>query len=243
MKILLIAGHGDGDPGAEAFWRKECDLTREVVQLIHDELKPYDIEVCVFDKTKSAVHELKTGKYINFKPYKYVLEVHFNAFKVDKGNGKTTGTEIYVNNSEKEVSVENAILKNITSLGFRNRGIKYTDKLLVIKTVKSQGVSSALLEVCFMDDADDMKIYNSKKKQIAKAIANGIVSGFKVSKKETVNVNEFVDINGHWAKEYIEQVAGLGIVKGYADDTFRPDKPITRAEIAVIISRLIKLLK
>ena len=46
--------------------------------------------------------------------------------------------------------------------------------------IKKQGVSSALLEVCFINDTDDMKLYNAKKHEIAKAIAEGIAEGFKL---------------------------------------------------------------
>ena len=34
------------------------------------------------------------------------------------------------------------------------------------------------MEVCFIDDADDMKIYSAKKDAIAEAIIKGIVEGF-----------------------------------------------------------------
>lgn len=41
----------------------------------------------------------------------------------------------------------------------------------------------------------------------------------------------FSDISGHWAEEYIRQVAGLGWIKGFEDGTFRPDTYITRARL------------
>lgn len=52
----------------------------------------------------------------------------------------------------------------------------------------------------------------------------------------------FKDIQNHWAKESIERLGKLGIIKGDEQGNFNPDKPITRAEVAVIISRLLKLL-
>ena len=41
MKILLIAGHGDGDSGAIGCGFKEADLTREMVKLIKPYLSKY----------------------------------------------------------------------------------------------------------------------------------------------------------------------------------------------------------
>ena len=44
----------------------------------------------------------------------------------------------------------------------------------------------------------------------------------------------FTDIEGHWAKEYIEEAAKDGIVNGFQDGTFRPDEPLTRAQFCKI---------
>lgn len=52
--------------------------------------------------------------------------------------------------------------------------------------------------------------------------------------KEFVN---FYDIRGHWAKDEIDTLVRKGIINGYPDKTFRPDKYITRAEFIVLLSR------
>lgn len=46
------------------------------------------------------------------------------------------------------------------------------------------------------------------------------------------------DYSAHWAHNEIERAMELGLVKGYPDGTFQPDKPITRAEAAVMLLRL-----
>jgi CSLREA domain-containing protein len=45
----------------------------------------------------------------------------------------------------------------------------------------------------------------------------------------------FSDIAGHWANAWIEQLYDEGITAGYPDGTFRPDNPVTRAEMAVFL--------
>ena len=47
----------------------------------------------------------------------------------------------------------------------------------------------------------------------------------------------FPDINGHWAKDYINQAANKGFVNGYEDGTFKPDRNITRAEAVTLVNR------
>jgi hypothetical protein len=42
---------------------------------------------------------------------------------------------------------------------------------------------------------------------------------------------------GHWAYQSIEQLVQLGILEGYPDGTFRPNRTLTRAEFAQAIAR------
>ena len=50
------------------------------------------------------------------------------------------------------------------------------------------------------------------------------------------------DITGHWAEKEIRRCIERGMLKGYPDGSFAPDKPITRAEAAVMMDRLIQLI-
>lgn len=232
MRILLIAGHGGTDCGACAFGKKEADLTRELVPMIRNELRQYDVQVDQYNPQYSAYHDIiACGKKYNFKPYDYVLEVHFNAYRQDPGNGKTMGTEIYVTPTEKITTAEEAIVRKISALGLKNRGVK-RGKLAVILRAKAQGVSAALLEVCFMDDGDDMRIYNAKKQQIAKAIADGIAEGYKLKKKggETMLKK---NVPSSWAKEAWGKATQKGIIDG-----LRPHDKCTREEVVTMLYRL-----
>ena len=47
----------------------------------------------------------------------------------------------------------------------------------------------------------------------------------------------FPDIDGHWAQDYINQAADNGLVTGYPDGTFGPDRLITRAEAMTLVNR------
>ena len=47
----------------------------------------------------------------------------------------------------------------------------------------------------------------------------------------------FTDIDGHWAQKYINDAANAGLVNGYEDGTFGPNKAITRAEAMTLVNR------
>lgn len=58
----------------------------------------------------------------------------------------------------------------------------------------------------------------------------------------TTNRNtEFKDIANHVAKDQIITMNNLGIIGGYEDQTFRPDREITRAEVVVIMNKLVNI--
>lgn len=59
--------------------------------------------------------------------------------------------------------------------------------------------------------------------------------------KPTETVTVFEDISGHWAEENIKKAYSLGIVNGVGEKEFAPQKNITRAEMAAIFVRCLKL--
>ncbi|MBW4862600.1 MAG: S-layer homology domain-containing protein [Paeniclostridium sp.] len=57
-------------------------------------------------------------------------------------------------------------------------------------------------------------------------------------KQVPITENKFNDIsNDYWAKNEVNYLASKGLLNGYEDGTFRPENPITRAEVATILVR------
>ena len=50
------------------------------------------------------------------------------------------------------------------------------------------------------------------------------------------------DLGGHWAAAWMTQVARAGLMEPFANHTFQPRAPITRADLAAAVSRVIGLL-
>lgn len=96
MSILLIAGHGAGDPGAVSGKYREADEARKVVSALRKRLGG---ACAVYPTDRDGYQDYKKGtlrSVAQFQDYDLVLEVHFNAFKASSADGKTKGVEAYV---------------------------------------------------------------------------------------------------------------------------------------------------
>jgi len=65
---------------------------------------------------------------------------------------------------------------------------------------------------------------------------------FRVAKEvEQPAAVSFTDVEGYWAEEAVYKLAAAGLINGYPDGTFRPEKEITRLEVTVILARALGL--
>ena len=239
MKILLIAGHGGTpyDSGAVGCGYTEAVETRRMANAVAPLLRSYGFEVALYDQSRDAYKVVTQGGSLPLSGISYVLEFHLNSAANDpKGNGRTTGTEIFVHTNEQGVGVEQAILRRVCALGFTDRGIKRSSGLAVLKHVFKRGVSHALVETCFIDDKDDMALYGAKFDAIAKAIADGVAEGFgktvQDEEDDTVTQAEFEamydkinplyktisDVPDYWKQKVREMLDSGAINGGTADN-------------------------
>lgn len=185
LKILLIAGHGAGDPGACSNYGVEATETRRVVNMLKSQFKGYEVSVDVYPIDRNAYADIANGcLQVNFANYDYVLEVHFNS----AANIEATGVELWVTPIENGITVEKTIVNKVSSLGYPNRGVKRED-FRVIRTAKNKGVSAALIETCFISNQVDMKRYNNNFAKVCNAIVEGVAEGFELKKN-----NGYIDI-------------------------------------------------
>lgn len=200
ISVLLISGHGMGDPGAtstigtKSYYEEK--YTRQFASLIQTYLKEAagdNIAVTMYDQNYDCYqvnyayqkNKKVIGPLPDWNAYDYILEVHFNATvesaKDLTGDGTMKGVGIYVFPSKTQVAIEKKIVSAIASTGIpiwgRGTGV-FSRELLNARTCYEAGVSYSLLETAFIDDKDDMKFYNKNKKAMAKAAANAIAEYF-----------------------------------------------------------------
>ena len=209
MNIYLIAGHGNGDPGAVGNGFKEAVLTREVCQNIKKYMDELGVSCTVLDTGRNWFEYLKTHSY-SFKGADFVLEVHFNSAT----SAQAHGVEIYhpdgVADTKIHTNIVNALSKNI---GFYNRGVKKYNYSVINKIAK-QGIKCGLLEVCFISNVDNMLRYSQNRDKVGITIAESM-TGKKVG--ENMNIAKLENNIKALQSENERLKSRVAVLEKYAD--------------------------
>lgn len=166
--LTISAGHSTKtDPGAVGY-RVESELNKLVTlafvelckkhNIIIYDVTPYDSDLSVVDRLAYEVNKANSYKS------KLHICVHHNS-----SNGQAYGTEVYVyENSGFAAQCANAVVKAISNLGFKNRGVKENKQLYVIRETNMPCI---LTEIAFVDNINDMDLWKRLgEKNIAKAM-------------------------------------------------------------------------
>lgn len=186
MVINVHAGHNpDGKIGCGAVGiLKESTEARKIKEKVISLLKDggHTVYDCTVDDGRNQSDVLdKIVKKCNAHTVDLDVSIHLNSGRNDrKGDNSTGGVEVLVySKSSKAHEAAKKVCEEVAKTGLRNRGVKYRTDLYVLKKTKSPAM---LIECCFVDDADDAKVYNVDK--IAKAIVNGILNKNGAKKEE-----------------------------------------------------------
>ena len=186
-KIKAVTVHGGHNPagkiacGASDYIdesREDRIITKKVISLLKKNgIKAYD---CTVNNGTSQTDVLrKICAKCNSKTRDIDISIHFNSANHQRvPDGKTTGTEVWVRDTTGvKGNLGKRICNQISKIGFRNRGVKTTSGLWFLnKTLKP----ALLVEVCFVSDPDDTKLYKANRDKIAKAIVQAILNYNKV---------------------------------------------------------------
>lgn len=179
MRINVHAGHNPSGKiacGASDLL-DESKENRKVVKYLIRYLKKAGHKVynCTVSNGKSQSDVLKKiVAKCNAHTVDLDVSIHFNSGRGDrKGDGKVGGCEVLVTaDTGIKKTAASGIRKKMKALGFTDRGTKVNNGLYFLNHTKAKAI---LVEVCFVDDKDDYKLYNKAGcKAVAKAIADGI---------------------------------------------------------------------
>lgn len=185
MKFGIDIGHNcPPDTGALGV-QKEDDLTKAVGTHLMQKLKAagHTVVDCT-PKSANGVNDslLRRANTANANNVNIFVSIHFNAF-----NKKACGTEVFgISNASKGIA--QSVLKEIEKLGFKSRGVKSTQLMVLRKTQ----MPAILVECCFCDSPTDMAIFDAEK--MAEAIKVGLIGETKEESAKADNKDYILEI-------------------------------------------------
>lgn len=185
LEVILDAGHGGHDSGAVYGGRMEKDCNLAIAHDVRRYLEQAGIRVHMTRYKDEAFAEnerrdLKRRVQIaNHTQCRYFVSIHANASNTHTANG----FEIYTN--KQGTALAEAIQSALSSLPQpKNGGIHDGNHLYVLRNTFMESV---LVEVGYLDGSIDQAILknDTKRKEIAKQIANGILQEIKKQKAKS----------------------------------------------------------
>ena len=251
MRIAYNAGHMRATPGKRLPKELDPGETREWV--LNDRVARYfaaemgryrNVELRRLDDPEGEKNiELESRVALaNLWPADFYLSIHHNAAGRIFGGG---GVEVYLgkagSTSEQYArAIYEALVAETGLEGDRADPIRTGDERSLYETRVTQ-MPAVLVEYGFMDSrVDAPRILTgefARKAGIATARAVAKVAGLE--RKEEADM--FVDVaDNAWYAKAVEQAAKLGLMTGDGNGNFRPEEPVTRAELATVVARLME---
>jgi N-acetylmuramoyl-L-alanine amidase len=165
MDVVISSGHGLYVRGAEGFI-DEVDEARRVVERVAGVLVNLGHGVQVYHDDVSHSQQENLERIVDFhnaQTRDLDVSVHFNAYEE---TSEPRGTEVlYVTASGLASDIADAMAE---AGGFVNRGAKYRADLYFLNQTAEPAV---LLEICFVDSAADVDLYDKNFNALCVAIA------------------------------------------------------------------------
>ena len=172
MKVFLNPGHapeGNPDPGACGYGLRECDVAKNVADLVAGYLTAAGVEV-VDNLQPDSLREVVSAS--NRVGADVFISIHCNAC-----NGVAQGTEVwhYYGSEEGEKLAQCIQNQIVDALGTVDRGTKGAkpgvNGLYVLSNTDAVAV---LIELAFIDNESDAALLRERKDDFARAIARGV---------------------------------------------------------------------
>lgn len=178
---LLDAGHGGSDVGATYNGRHEAQDVLRLTKRVGEILVANGEKVSYTRTTDKFVSLADRTAMENRGNYDYFFSIHRNDAKDKNGNRVGVGTETFsLSTTGKGRQLSQNVQSEMKGL-FVDRGCKTANYWVLRKTK----CPAALVEVGFIHNSQDNKVWDEQFENLAKAIARGLLKTVGKSLKDT----------------------------------------------------------
>ena len=185
MTIVLDPGHGGaGTSGAGAYYPPymEKALNLAVASQVKSELEAAGIKTYLTRSGDVSLDLDQRAAYASSVNADLLISIHFNSSGTHASYGSEVWSSLYSSYYTTGYSLGSNILQQLAGLGFTSKGVKTKlgnsgDYYGIIRHGVSHSIPTIIVEHCFMDNAYDRAIMESKGiSGIAHADATGIIN-------------------------------------------------------------------
>jgi N-acetylmuramoyl-L-alanine amidase len=253
-ELVIDPGHGGKDPGggSSIYWDPQGFYERDKVLQIslyqYGRFKELGVKVALTRDSDITLDSTTRANLVKNSGAKYCISNHINAASATTAAGVETIHSIY-----SDGKLATALMQAIADAGqikrktpvFSKPNASGGDYYFMHRLTGS--VSTTIIEYGFATNPDDAKRIKYNWQAYAEAVVKAycIFAGHKYTPPATVTPvptpqpeKPKDDVTGHWAAAEINAAKAAGLMSGYPDGSFRPDEPVTRGQMAVILSRL-----
>jgi N-acetylmuramoyl-L-alanine amidase len=163
----------------------------------------------------------------------FFLSIHCNASP--NGNASGFSSYSYVNANDQTRAAQNVIHNEIVKMipDMKDLGQLKGD----FHVVRQSKMLALLTENGFISNAQDAQKLRSQDfiRRVAEGHARGLASFLGLKPKAV----DTLDYLGHWAEKDIQLMRDKGYMSRFEDGTFRPDSPLTRAQFATVMTKIL----
>lgn len=204
-KVILDAGHGGVEPGAQFEGRQEKNDTLRLTLAVGDILEKNGVDVA-YTRTEDVYDTpLEKAQIANREGGDFLISFHRNS---SPQPNQYSGVESLVyDRSGKKVELAEAINEELEQVGFRNLGIVERPGLIILRRTQMPAV---LVEAGFLNTEADNQIFDEQFDEVAQAIANGILRTLRMEELE------YAQQSGHMGDAAYTQPTGERGAGAYA---------------------------
>jgi hypothetical protein len=175
-KVYLNPGHGDDDPGACGFGRREADDVLGVALAVGRILSSNGLEVA-YTRTTNGGADAHMANYVpqvNREGCDFFVSFHRNA----SGAGAAVYETCVYSNQGYARAFADSMNYGMEALGYTNRGTKIRTDLYVLN---STDMPAVLMELGFIDNGYDNSLFVNKYNEMVNLIARSILETLGMS--------------------------------------------------------------
>jgi N-acetylmuramoyl-L-alanine amidase len=256
--VVVDPGHGGRDPGASGNGYQEKNLVLRAALLLRDALQRCSIRVIMTRETDTL--PLPGGTIAEDLSYRarianqagadLFISWHADAVSDPSVNGAAAWIHPSTRGTRTDTWGQMLVDAITASTGQKNRGVYLGDFAVLRET----SMDAVLIESGFITNPQeaDRLADPAVQHRLAEGAARGVCAIFDLpyvapaqpaptptpSPPTPPPVSNEPETLPAWAEASIRQVIDWGIMQGDPDGRWRPNQPVTRAEMAVVITRL-----